>query len=83
MTKCIVLGQEAREDKPIEFSGIVGDGMVIGRAASMPKDWANIELIAREYTMFRGEQVDLIFAYNDDRHYECALYLGHWNDGVV
>jgi hypothetical protein len=44
-----------------------------------PEDWENIELIAKDYY----NNLDLMFAFDDEYRGEGILYLGHFNDGVV
>lgn len=83
-TKCIVIGKPTEEvkGKPIEFKTVANIDMEGPRFVNLgkrPKDWRNIELIARG----RGGEYDMMFAYNDADRADGFLYLGHWNDGFV
>ncbi len=83
MTKIRILGEttpEQKELKPIEFiSFIFGDGK-IDTDVNSPNNWNNIELVCRNYNSLN---LDLMFAYDDNERDDGALYLGHFNDGLV
>ena len=82
-TKCIVLGEEPKEEKlePIRFercaSEIIGEGM--RDPIREPSSWKRIELIMKGS---RPHQYDAMFAYDKDRSLG-AVYFGYWNDGVA
>ena len=81
MTKVSVFGQKATESKqlkPIEFVHHIN---LIGRTTipAEPSTWLNVQLFAKKY---RGGEFDLILAWNDNSN-DGAIYLGHWNDGVI
>ena len=49
----------------------------------LPRQWENVELIAREYTVsIDKSRKDLMFAYDKDRT-NGILYLGYFNEGIV
>lgn len=81
MTKVSVFGQEATEQKklkPIEFVKTVYSDGTIAPAPTSPKDWDNVVL----YKATRSKScLDFILAFNDNE--TGAIFLGHWNDGVV
>jgi hypothetical protein len=81
MTKVIILGEQPEEKglKPIEFKKYLDNDLTSYIPSTSPSDFENIELICKNY---RGENIDLLFVYNDDRR-KGLLYLGHFNDGVV
>lgn len=85
MTKVIILGDtppvEEKPKKPIEFVRIITHNMNLDKPTNKPGDWKNIEVIARGYRNSLGN-FDIFFAYDDHRR-SGALYLGHYNDGVV
>ena len=71
-------GKEKRL-KPIEFvKQSVRDRWSNFENGISPKDWNNIELVAKSYC----DNLDLMIAFDDIRG-EGVLYLGHFNDGVV
>ena len=77
-TKVTIIG----EDKPsstkcIEFIKACQDGVWV-TPITQPCEWANIELIARNFVGI----FDLMFAYDTNRR-AGVLYLGHFNDGIV
>jgi len=80
MTKCIVLGEQPKEEskKPIEFKHYITYDLDKSTPCD-PRQYKNIELIRPNYTK---EGYDLMFAYDHNRSFG-GLYLGHWNDGVV
>ena len=79
MTKVIILGQEPNKEKkkPIEFIKVIHEEYLqISEITHLPKNWENIELIAK------GKGYDIMYAYDHNRN-KGRLYLGHFNDGVV
>lgn len=80
MTKVIILGEATPEQakKPIEFKKWITSNLAINNTAHKPKEYANIELICRNYT----PDLDLMFAYDGERS-NGLLFLGHFNDGIV
>ena len=81
MTKVSVFGQKATESKqlkPIEFKYCVDSTGKLSIAAH-PSTWMNVQLFAKKY---RGGEFDLILAWDDNPN-NGAIYLGHWNDGVI
>lgn len=81
-TRVIIIGQEQTEPKklkPIEFNKVLNKNCQLSNSMKLPKDWKNIELIARLYGV---TDYDLMFAYDDIRD-RGHLYLGKFNDGVV
>ena len=80
-TKVTILGQEKEEAKkvlkPIEFCKSLTNSGGIEKASTPASRYKNIELIRRNLGGF-----DLMFAYGTERD-SGALYLGHFNDGVV
>lgn len=82
-TKVTILGQTHEDVKPkrkIEFvKYLTSSGLV--KCQSIPSDYDNIELVARNYT----EGFDLMYAYGEGRRdtRSATLYLGHFNDGEV
>jgi hypothetical protein len=89
-TKVIVLGEKPVEakKKPIEFRKSLNTDLefTICINSFSPREYKNIELICLGYNTHvptdRDDNVDLIFAYNDDRR-KGILFLGKFNDGVV
>ena len=81
-TKVTILGEHPieQEKKKIEFVYIfTGEGRKIDAIAN-PSSYQNIELICESYM---SDKYDLMFAYDDTRRKSGALYLGHFNDGIV
>ena len=81
-TKVTILGEQPieQEKKKIEFVYIfTGEGRKIDAIAN-PSSYQNIELICESYM---SDKYDLMFAYDDTRRKSGALYLGHFNDGIV
>ena len=82
MTKVSVFGQkhtETKKLKPIEFvKRIYSDGTIVN-ASSTPKDWNNVVLYMANGSI---DCFDLILAFDDNDGVR-ALFLGHWNDGVI
>lgn len=85
MTKVIILGEEPKKEckekiKAIHLLNedlekekyIVDDGSLV--------QFEIIELVCRNY--YNGD-MDLLFAYDKGDRSAGALYLGHFNDGVV
>jgi hypothetical protein len=81
MTKVIILGEQPEKKglKPIEFKKYLDTDLTSYIPSTSPSDFENIELICKNY---RGENIDLLFVYNDDRR-KGLLYLGYFNDGIV
>ena len=83
MTKCIVLSEQATENKkPIKFVWGLNTGHQDNRffeAVILPKECDNIELISKAID---SESFDIMFAYHYDRN-SGVIYLGYWNDGFV
>ena len=85
MTKCIVLGEvpgEKRVKNPIEFTSCLDAHQTPRAITHGPQDWDVVGLVTRNY---KSSGLDIMLAsdYGDDGDVECALYFGHWNDGVV
>ncbi len=84
MTKVTILGSESKESKklkPIEFvKQIVCDENWTTDKDDIiqPDQWRFIELIALRF----DATFDLMYAY-DFKRSDGAIYLGHFNDGVV
>lgn len=84
MTKVIILGEQPQEEKklkPIEFVQLMGNGMewvVSGVNDNPPSRFDEVILIQRnfQYGIF-----DLFAVKSGSCQY--ALFLGHFNDGVV
>lgn len=84
MTKVTILGQEPKEEKklkPIEFVSHIN--LRLNRRVDIsltqhPTNWDNIILLEKEHI----DDLDLMYAWDDDKLH-CALFLGHFNDGVV
>jgi len=85
-TKCIVLGEESKEEnkKPIEFVKHVNVAFDVGlsEAGRKPSTYETIELVRGTES---DSHYDLMYAYEGVRRHtgKGAIYLGHWNDGVV
>ena len=82
MTKVTIIGSKDSEIQPkrkIEFEHLFMHDSSVIKNSIPPSGWKNIELICFDY---RGSQKDLMYAYDDNRHYG-ALYLGKFNDGIV
>lgn len=83
MTKCIVLGEEPKGKKKIEFTfAIDPNGTITNKGALDPMHYANLELVRSDYGAINNAPFDLMFACDNNRS-EGILYLGNWNDGVV
>lgn len=87
MTKITVLGSEATEKKElkkIKFVKYIDEYGENSDFSSSPSEWENIELICRNY---RNRENDLMFCFNNQRNGKSnaqqAIFLGHFNDGVV
>lgn len=80
MTKVTILGAtpEKKELKKIEFVKIL-QGIEWDRDVCEARIWLNITLLSRQY---RETNLDLMFAWDSNPDIG-ALYLGHFNDGVV
>lgn len=81
MTKVTILGEQPQETKkPIEFVAEITSEISLVDIVSTqhPKNWENITLIQRKFS----NGLDLMFAYDEKRKYR-ALFLGHFNDGIV
>lgn len=95
MTKTIVIGSESQVPAPkkaIKFVKLLTDEIILDECFDRPKNYKFVELICLNYgkteelnyEKIDDESVDLMFAYNDkDERSTGALYIGHWNDGVV
>lgn len=85
MTKVIILGEpaEKKEGKKIEFIYCIGteknDEVNRIKATLTPSDCDVIELIRHSNDQTR---YDIMFGYGKSRN-NGALYLGHFNDGIV
>lgn len=82
MTKCIVLGakEESKERERIIFKHFLDSGFEVIGHHLLPEEYEYIELICLNYC----DNYDLMFAYDEpDNRGNGALYIGHWNDGVV
>lgn len=67
--------------KPIEFNCWLSGDKIIRETGVVPSRYRNIELICKNY---RDKSLDLMFAYDDAENRSLgALFLGHFNDGVV
>lgn len=86
MTKVTILGEEKpKEGKKIEFKlTLQSTGKIEDGCMRAPSDFDNVVLISKKYT---SDGLDLMFAYDNKRQHDCnpynALYLGHFNDGIV
>jgi len=81
MTKVSVFGQqptETKELKKIEFVKRVCSDASIDSPICNPSSWQNI-MLYRESSGYPS--FDMIMAW--DNFGEKAVFLGHWNDGVV
>lgn len=79
-TKVTILGQqEPKQEKKIEFVKMLLGNIIVKTTKKNPCDYDNIILICSNYG---GIGMDLFFAYDDDVNIG-ALYLGHFNDGIV
>ena len=78
MTKVSVFGEqptEAKEFKKIEFAHRINSSGHITEAKTGPCHWENVMLYRKG-----GGFYDIILAFDNG---EKAIFLGHWNDGVV
>lgn len=85
MTNTIVLGSDLNRSslKKIEFRSLVTRDFEMRNTVSLePYNFANIELICKNYRHDGKDWSDLMFAYDENR-YDGILYFGNWNDGVV
>ncbi len=84
MTKVRILGQEPEEKKdlkPIVFvKEIYERGEWDKNCSFKPDGWKNIDLICFNW---RGSEMDLMLAYDDNPSNNGVIVLGHFNDGVV
>lgn len=81
-TKVIIIGQEKpkqRELKKIEFTHLLNTCKKIEPTNAQPDVWDCIELICKNYS----KDFDLMFGYDEENRSGGALYLGHFNDGIV
>lgn len=81
-TKVTILGEQPieQEKKKIEFVYIIDIvGLSFIEAIMQANDYTNIELIRKND---KSNCYDVMFAYNEDRN-KGAIYLGHFNDGIV
>lgn len=84
MTKVIILGEpaEKKEGKNIEFVQSLQSTKNWRECKDVANEWKNVELICKNYNQSSTDPYDLMFAYDSIRE-EGALYLGHFNDGIV
>ena len=81
MTKVSVFGQqptETKELKKIKFVKRLYSDCIISTSTLSPKDWNNVMLYRKSTNR---DSFDIILAWDDGG--ENAIFLGHWNDGVV
>lgn len=83
MTKVSVFGQQPTEQpkelKKIEFVKRIHSDGTLGPNITAPKDWDNVVLYRAAKS---ADCFDLILAFDDNNGMR-AVFLGHWNDGVV
>lgn len=84
MTKVSVFGQqptETKELKRIEFVKYLHpDGeLQDSHECQKPKHWHNLQL----FNKGTHSKYDTIIAWDEDEDHQKAIFLGHWNDGVV
>ena len=87
MTKVTIIGEHASTVKKytkIKFIKVLTGNYKVDDASgggwSAPADWANIELICRNYS----DGMDLMFCYDDaDYRNDGVLYVGYFNEGLV
>jgi hypothetical protein len=79
MTKCTVIFDQPKQGKPIEFVKVVDDKIEVAPPYTEPKEWNNIELIARKCY----KNLDVMFAYDDRGRESGMVVFGHWNDGYA
>jgi hypothetical protein len=70
---------EEKKLKPIEFVKTCTESEDWDKSVTLPKCWNNIDLICKNW---RNSNLDLMRAYDEGKN-NGALYLGHFNDGVV
>ena len=83
MTNVIILSTNGQQKNKIVFThqlcGREHTIKPINGILCNPSDWANVELVAKNYG-----GVDLMYVYDVDRNESAAtFFLGHWNDGIV
>ena len=82
-TQVIIIGktEKKKAKTAIEFRSFLDSELKISdRGAFSPSYYKYIELICKNYAL----GCDLMFAYNDPNERSFgALYIGHFNDGVV
>lgn len=88
MTKVTILGQvEPKKKKKIKFCVHINATITNSNetrctknsAYTKPNCWDNVVLIHKDES---EEYYDLMYAYDNDG-ITCALFLGHFNDGIV
>jgi hypothetical protein len=86
MTKVLVFGENSEQKKkltPIELAFMIDCNLNVDTVYDSPSDFEYIMLLERGYTTssskLPGYDLMMAWDFEDDK----ALYLGHWNDGVV
>ncbi len=80
MTQTSVFGQDSESEKkksPIEFEKTVYTNGNVESTSSDPKYWGNLILLRK------GDNADIMYAYDNGKENYGRIYLGRWNDGVV
>lgn len=84
MTTIKILGQEPIENvkKSIEFSLVLTNQLITTESKKSPSSYKHIILLQKDY---RESGKDLMYAYDDDFNHKFngAIYLGHFNDGII
>lgn len=84
MTKVTVFGQEdskKEEKKAIELTYYIDTNA--GKVSTIRAECCNFDNVCLLGKERHSLDYELIMAWNDNYPLEKALYLGHWNDGVV
>lgn len=70
-----LLKAQTPKKKPIEFVKYLNSNMVAESNPSSPQSWINIKVLCR-YNVY-----DIMKAWDDNEN-NCAIFIGHFNDGV-
>lgn len=81
VVKLIAENEATESKKKIEFVFLVTCNKTFVVAPNKPHEWDNVSILCRKSD---NDKYDIMIAWdNDSNEEQRAVYLGHWNDGVI